>query len=89
VNNNPSKVENALEAFHALVEEIKSVYFYEDFLETLDKVSFSLIKDNISLATKIERISKTEVSLNGKCMELLNKFTQQKGILAERSKQII
>ncbi len=89
VNNNPSKVENALEAFYVLVEEIKSVYFYEEFIETIEKVSFPLIKDNISLATKIVNISKTETSLKEKCMELINQFSKQKGKLAQRSKQIL
>jgi len=89
VNNNPSKVENALESFYAFIEEIKSSYFYEEFIETIEKVSFPLIKDNISLATKIDNISKMETTLNDKCMELLNKFAQQKGKLAQRSKQIL
>jgi len=89
INNNPGKAENAIDVFYTLVEEMNSPYFYEEFIETIEKVSFPLIKDNISLATKIENISKTEISLEDKCNELLDKLSKQKGKLAKRAKQIL
>lgn len=89
INNNPSKVDNAIDIFYAFAEEMNSIHIYEEFLETIEKISFYLIKDKFSLATRIENISKIENSLRERCKELLNKFSQQNGKLAQRAKKIL
>jgi hypothetical protein len=55
----------------------------------LESINFTLIKDNISLATKIENISKIDLSLKNRGINLLKNFSEQQGKLAKRAKQIL
>jgi len=89
IKNNPSKVEIAIEAFYEFADKTKQIYFYEEFIASIEEISIVLIKDNISLATKVENISKVEATLKDKSIELLEKFSQQQGKLAKRAKQIL
>ncbi len=89
IKNNPSKVENAIEAFYELAEVSKNTYFYEELIDTIDSINIAILKDNVSLATKIENISKVELSLKDKCIKLLEKISKLKGTLSKRAKQIL
>jgi len=89
IKNNPSKVEVAMESFYEFIENMKNNYFYEEFIEMLESINFTLIKDNISLATKIENISKIDLSLKNRGINLLKNFSEQQGKLAKRAKQIL
>jgi predicted KAP-like P-loop ATPase len=89
IKNNPSKVEECIEAFYGLSDEIKNDYYYEEFISMMESIGYASIKDNISLATKIQNISKNHFSLRDRCKALLENFSKNSGKLSKRAKQIL
>lgn len=87
--NNPSKIEICINCFYEICDIKKEDYLYEEFINIIAKINLSLIKDYITLATKLHSIYKQKTGLQEKCRNLLISFSEKTGKLSIRAKQIL
>ncbi len=86
IKTNPSKSEACINVFYELIDNNTIA---ETFIQILSSINYVSIKDNVSLATKINNLYKKNPSIQENGKSLLEIFASKSGRLSTRAKQIL